>query len=202
MRVIADHARATAFLVADGVLPSNEGRGYVLRRIMRRAVRYGRNLGLTENFLEQVVVTVVAAMEGAYPVLQGATSLLGKVVPNEEERFRETLEHGLQLLEEEIAKLETAGSQTLPGSFVFKLYDTYGFPYDIVRDIANERRLVIDEAGYREAMTGQRLKSRSSRKDEGLRLREDGVKTLLEAGIATEFVGYDCLEIESGNQRA
>ncbi|MGB5231929.1 MAG: alanine--tRNA ligase [Desulfoprunum sp.] len=197
MRVIADHARATAFLVADGVLPSNEGRGYVLRRIMRRAVRYGRNLGLTENFLEQVVVTVVAAMEGAYPVLQGATSLLGKVVPNEEERFRETLEHGLQLLEEEIAKLETAGSQTLPGSFVFKLYDTYGFPYDIVRDIANERRLVIDEAGYREAMTGQRLKSRSSRKDEGLRLREDGVKTLLEAGIATEFVGYDCLEIES-----
>ncbi|KGO35742.1 alanyl-tRNA synthetase [Desulfobulbus sp. Tol-SR] len=197
MRVIADHARATAFLVADGVLPSNEGRGYVLRRIMRRAVRYGRNLGLTENFLEQVVVTVVAAMEGAYPVLQGATSLLGKVVPNEEERFRETLEHGLQLLEEEIAKLETAGSQTLPGSFVFKLYDTYGFPYDIVRDIANERRLVIDEAGYQEAMTGQRLKSRSSRKDEGLRLREDGVKTLLEAGIATEFVGYDCLEIES-----
>jgi alanyl-tRNA synthetase len=197
MRVIADHVRATAFLVADGVLPSNEGRGYVLRRIMRRAVRYGRNLGLTENFLEQVVVTVVAAMEGAYPVLQGATSLLGKVVPNEEERFRETLEHGLQLLEEEIAKLETAGSQTLPGSFVFKLYDTYGFPYDIVRDIANERRLVIDEAGYREAMTGQRLKSRSSRKDEGLRLREDGVKTLLEAGIATEFVGYDCLEIES-----
>ena len=197
MRVIADHARATAFLVADGVLPSNEGRGYVLRRIMRRAVRYGRNLGLTENFLEQVVVAVVAAMEGAYPVLQGATSLLGKVVPNEEERFRETLEHGLQLLEEEIAKLETAGSQTLPGSFVFKLYDTYGFPYDIVRDIANERRLVIDEAGYREAMTGQRLKSRSSRKDEGLRLREDGVKTLLEAGIATEFVGYDCLEIES-----
>ena len=197
MRVIADHARATAFLVADGVLPSNEGRGYVLRRIMRRAVRYGRNLGLTANFLEQVVGTVVAAMGGAYPVLQGATSLLGKVVPNEEERFRETLEHGLQLLEEEISKLEPAGSQTLPGSFVFKLYDTYGFPYDIVRDIANERRLVIDEAGYQAAMTGQRLKSRSSRKDEGLRLREDGVKTLIEAGIATEFVGYDCLEIES-----
>ena len=197
MRVIADHARATAFLVADGVLPSNEGRGYVLRRIMRRAVRYGRNLGLTANFLDQVVGTVVSAMADAYPVLEGATSLLGKVVPNEEERFRETLEHGLLLLEEEIAKLESASSRVLPGAFVFKLYDTYGFPYDIVRDIANERRFVIDETGYQAAMTGQRLKSRSSRKDEGLRLREDGVKTLIEAGIATEFVGYDCLEIES-----
>ena len=197
MRVIADHARATAFLVADGVLPSNEGRGYVLRRIMRRAVRYGRNLGLTANFLDQVVGTVVAAMAEAYPVLEGAASLLGKVVPHEEERFRETLEHGLLLLEEEIAKLESASSRVLPGAFVFKLYDTYGFPYDIVRDIANERRFVIDEAGYQAAMTGQRLKSRSSRKDEGLRLREDGVKILIEAGIATEFVGYDCLEIES-----
>ena len=197
MRVIADHARATAFLVADGVLPSNEGRGYVLRRIVRRAVRYGRNIGMTSNFLEQVVETVVAAMGAAYPVLEEATSLLAKVVRNEEERFRETLEHGLQLLEEEIAKLESASARTLPGAFVFKLYDTYGFPYDIVRDIANERRFAIDEAGYQTAMTGQRRQSRSSRKDEGLRLRENGVKSLIEAGIATTFVGYECLEIES-----
>ena len=158
MRVIADHARATAFLVADGVLPSNEGRGYVLRRIMRRAVRYGRNLGLTSNFLEQVVETVVAAMGAAYPVLEEATSLLAKVVRNEEERFRETLEHGLQLLEEEIAKLESASARTLPGAFVFKLYDTYGFPYDIVRDIGNDGAappVEILSQGRRAALAGR-----------------------------------------------
>ncbi|KAB2890756.1 MAG: alanine--tRNA ligase [Desulfobulbaceae bacterium] len=197
MRVIADHARATAFLVADGVLPSNEGRGYVLRRIMRRAVRYGRNLGLQSNFLEHVVDTVIQTMGEAYPVLKVAMPLMDKVVRNEEERFRETLDHGLQLLEGEIDHLKTSGAEVLPGGFVFKLYDTYGFPYDIVRDIAHERKFLVDEAGFHAAMEEQRSKSRASRKDDRLRLRQEGIKGLIESGVTTEFLGYDFLEVES-----
>jgi alanyl-tRNA synthetase len=197
MRVIADHARATAFLVADGVLPSNEGRGYVLRRIMRRAVRYGRNLGLRTSFMEHVVAAVVVAMGEAYPLLKDASTLLEKVVRNEEERFRETLEYGLQLLEEELARLFAADAERLAGEFIFKLYDTYGFPFDIVRDIARERNIRIDEAGFHAAMEDQRLKSRTSRKGEGMRLREEGIKSFIAAGSTTEFVGYNSLEAVS-----
>ncbi len=197
MRVIADHSRATAFLVADGVLPSNEGRGYVLRRIIRRAVRYGRNLGLQSNFLEQVVGVVISSMSDAYPVLKDALPLMHKVVFSEEERFRETLEKGLQLLEGEIGNLEKSGAKILSGDFVFKLYDTYGFPYDIVRDIALERRFAIDEAGFHSAMEEQRSKSRASRKDERMRTRQEGLRELLDAGNTTQFIGYDLLEAES-----
>lgn len=197
MRVIADHARATAFLVADGVLPSNEGRGYVLRRIMRRAVRYGRNLGLKTSFMEHAVAAVIAAMGDAYPLLRDAAALLEKVVRNEEERFRETLEHGLELLEEELARTFAAKAEHLAGEFIFKLYDTYGFPFDIVRDIARERNIRVDEAGFHAAMEDQRHKSRASRKGEGIRLREEGLKSFIDAGITTEFVGYESLEIFS-----
>lgn len=197
MRVIADHGRATAFLVADGVLPSNEGRGYVLRRIIRRAVRYGRNLGLQSNFLEQVVGVVISTMTEAYPVLKDALPLMHKVVFSEEERFRETLEKGLQLLEGEIEHLEKSDKKTLPGDFVFKLYDTYGFPYDIVRDIALERKFVIDDTGFHSAMEEQRSKSRASRKDERMRTRQEGLREVLEAGSTTQFLGYDVLEAES-----
>ena len=193
MRVIADHARATAFLVADGVLPSNEGRGYVLRRIMRRAVRYGKNLGMTKLFMADATLAVVEAMAHAYPQLRAAESLLVKVVNNEEERFRETLEHGLELLDEKIAAMGKEGETTIPGDFIFKLYDTFGFPFDIVRDIALEQRIGIDEAGFHAAMADQREKSRSSRKDEGVRLREEGVKALAEQGLKAEFIGYDTL---------
>ncbi|MDP3480012.1 MAG: alanine--tRNA ligase, partial [Desulfoprunum sp.] len=194
MRVIADHARATAFLVADGVLPANEGRGYVLRRIMRRAVRYGKNIGLHSSFLEQVVAAVVSTMGEAYPILKDASTLLEKVVNNEEERFRETLEHGLQLLEDELVRMSAVNTETIAGDFIFKLYDTYGFPFDIVRDIALERQVRIDEAGFHAAMEDQRLKSRSSRKGDGIRLREEGLKTFIDAGLSTEFVGYEKLE--------
>ncbi len=198
MRVIADHARATAFLVADGVLPANEGRGYVLRRIMRRAVRYGKNLGLHSSFFEQVVASVVSAMGEVYPILKDASTLLEKVVNNEEERFRETLEHGLQLLEDELVRMSAVHAQTIAGDFIFKLYDTYGFPFDIVRDIALERQVRIDEAGFHAAMEDQRLKSRSSRKGEGIRLREEGMKTFIDAGLSTDFVGYEKLQAVSG----
>jgi alanyl-tRNA synthetase len=190
MRVIADHARATTFLVADGVLPGNEGRGYVLRRIMRRAVRYGKHLGLDKPFMEAVCNAVVGEMSEAYPHLKGGLSLLAKVVVKEEERFRETLENGLALLDEEITRMARDNTSTLHGSFIFKLYDTFGFPFDIVRDIALERGLGFDEAGYLREMERQRDKSRSSRRDEGVKLLEEGVKNLAAAGKPTEFTGY------------
>ncbi len=190
MRVIADHARATTFLVADGVLPGNEGRGYVLRRIMRRAVRYGKYLGLEKSFMAMVCRAVVEEMAVAYPHLVDAQALLTKVVGNEEERFRETLEHGLILLDEEIARLGAENSRRIPGSFIFKLYDTYGFPFDIVRDIALERGLDFDEAGFFKEMQNQREKSRSSRKGEGVKLFDEGVKNLAAAGKKAQFVGY------------
>ncbi len=195
MRVIADHARATTFLVSDGVLPSNEGRGYVLRRIMRRAVRYGKSLGLNRPFLEEVTGSVVKEMTGAYPHLNDTTSLLVKVVNNEEERFRETLENGLALLDDEILRLNNEKSHVIPGDFVFKLYDTFGFPFDIVRDIALERGLGFDEAGFLEEMDAQREKSRKSQKGEGVKLLEEGVKSLASEGNKVDFSGYSELSV-------
>ena len=190
MRVIADHVRATCFLVADGVLPSNEGRGYVLRRVLRRASRFGRNLGLTEPFLHQACTAVVDSMIGAYPRLADTAELLEKVVNNEEARFSETLENGLALLDQEIARQQKEPNPLIGGDFIFKLYDTFGFPVDIVRDISLERSIAFDDQGFNEAMEEQRTKSRASRKDEGLQLREEGVKTLIESGLRSEFTGY------------
>ena len=197
MRVIADHARATTFLVSDGVLPSNEGAGYVLRRIMRRAVRYGKHLGLERPFMAEVCGTVVAEMSAAYPHLGGATALLAKVVQKEEERFRETLEHGLTLLDEEMARLRQEGTTVIPGIFIFKLYDTFGFPFDIVRDIALEKGFGFDEAGFATEMESQRQKSRSRRKDEGMKRLDEGVKQLAATGKSCSFVGYDTLSVDT-----
>ena len=193
MRVIADHARATTFLVADGVLPSNEGAGYVLRRIMRRAVRYGKHLGLEQPFMNGVCNAVVGEMAGAYPHLNGALSLLAKVVAKEEERFRETLENGLALLDEEISRMQKENLQCISGGFIFKLYDTFGFPFDIVRDIALEKGFAFDETGFLVEMEDQRRKSRSSRKDDNVKLLDEGVKDLAAAGKKTQFVGYQKL---------
>ena len=197
MRVIADHARGAAFLIADGILPSNEGRGYVLRRIMRRAVRYGKNLGLDQPFMAETTRTVVEAMAEAYPHLRQGADLIAKVVRHEEERFLETLENGLQLLDEYIARLTAEGASRIDGSFIFKLYDTYGFPFDIVRDIALERRLDFDEDGFRAAMGGQRDKSRAARKEDGVRLWAAGVKAIAATGRRSEFTGYQSLAEES-----
>ena len=193
MRVIADHMRATVFLVADGVLPSNEGRGYVLRRVMRRAIRFGRNLGLTKPFLHEACLAVAESMLGAYPRLTDTAELLAKVVTNEEARFGETLEHGLAMLDGEIRRQEREGTPRISGDFIFKLYDTFGFPVDIVRDISLERGIDFDETGFNSAMEQQRAQSRASRKGEGVQLKDAGVKHLLELGERTEFVGYETL---------
>ncbi len=197
MRVIADHARATTFLVADGVLPSNEGRGYVLRRVMRRAIRYGRNLGMTEMFLEAVTAVVTETMKDAHPHLKDCADLLAKVVNNEELRFGETLEYGLTLLDDEIERLTQAGDKLIEGDFIFKLYDTFGFPVDIVRDISLERGVEFDNDGFVSAMEKQRTQSRASRKGENVRLLGQGVKELIESGNKSEFTGYDGLVSEA-----
>lgn len=197
MRVIADHARATTFLVADGVLPSNEGRGYVLRRVMRRAIRYGRNLGLVKPFMDAVTAVVTSTMKDAHPHLEACSVLLAKVVNNEELRFGETLEHGLTLLDEEIERLGQAGEKLIKGEFIFKLYDTFGFPVDIVRDISLERGVDFDNDGFVEAMEKQRSQSRASRKGENVRLLGKGVRELIGSGRKSVFVGYETLEAEA-----
>jgi alanyl-tRNA synthetase len=191
MRVIADHARATTFLVADGVLPSNEGRGYVLRRIMRRAIRYGRSLGLS-SFFPGICALVTEHMREAYPHLNNTTELLAKVVVNEEKRFGETLDHGLQKLDQEIERLKdsTNESPTIQGDFIFKLYDTYGFPVDIVRDVAIERGVSFDEPGFTWAMEQQREQSRKSWKGSDVDHLEGGVIELAGLGKKAEFIGY------------
>ncbi len=190
MRVIADHSRTAAFLVADGVLPSNEGRGYVLRRVMRRAIRYGRTLGISGPFLSQVSLHVVEMMHDAYPHLAEARQLLAKVVLHEEERFFETLDFGLAILGEEIDRLTAAGEKLVNGAFIFKLYDTYGFPVDIVRDTALEEGLDLDEPGYAAAMEIQREQSKRSWKGEGLSEMPPDVQALLQKLAKTNFVGY------------
>jgi len=199
MRVIADHARATAFLVADGVLPSNEGRGYVLRRIMRRAIRFGRFLGLADRFFAEICLLVVELMRDSYPHLAGARDLLGKVAGNEESRFGETLDHGLTILADEIDRLGRGQvvSPVIDGEFIFKLYDTYGFPVDIVRDVALERGIGIDEAGFQRAMEAQREQSKRSWKGSDVAHLQEGVVQLLRQGLESEFVGYARKTVDS-----
>ena len=191
MRVIADHCRATTFLVADGVLPANEGRGYVLRRIIRRAIRFGRTLGMKKPFMSAVTQGVIDQMQDAYPHLMGAADLLEKVVVNEEERFLETIDHGLAMLKEEMARLKKKGQKQIDGDFIFRLYDTFGFPVDIVRDIAIEKGMIADEAGFNTAMESQRQQSKKSWKGAGLEKTGPGITALRANGVRSTFVGYD-----------
>jgi alanyl-tRNA synthetase len=162
MRVIADHARATSFLVTDGVLPSNEGRGYVLRRILRRGLRHGRLLGLEEPFMAAITGRVVDLMGTAYPELLDARDYVARVTQNEEERFGHTLQVGLRLAESLIGEVKAAGAGAIPGAEIFRLYDTYGFPVDLLRDIAAEQGLRLDEAGFEREMADQRARARES----------------------------------------
>jgi|UniRef100_A0A7V6A3E4 alanyl-tRNA synthetase len=195
-RVIADHARATAFLMADGVLPSNEGRGYVLRRIMRRALRYGRLLDLKTPFLPAVTRKVVELMGDIYPELVEAQTLINQVVTNEEERFAETLDHGLKLLAEEVAAIRGQGGQVLPGAVAFRLYDTYGFPLDLVQDALREEGLDLDIPGYEKHMQVQREASRASWQG-GAAGEIPAVYQELAEESPTEFLGYQTLRADS-----
>ena len=185
LNVIADHIRACSFLIVDGVLPGNEGRGYVLRRIIRRAIRHGKKLGTNELFFHKLVAPLVEEMGEAYPELAKGRAHVEKVLAKEEARFAETLDQGMEILESAIAGLE---SKEIPGDVVFKLYDTYGFPVDLTADVARERGLSIDTAGFEAAMQGQRDKAKAASKFGAV--SGDGLKT----DVKTEFLGYDGTE--------
>ncbi|KPX48346.1 Alanine--tRNA ligase, partial [Pseudomonas syringae pv. helianthi] len=156
LKVVADHIRSCGFLIADGVLPSNEGRGYVLRRIIRRACRHGNKLGAKGSFFHQIVAALVAEMGAAFPELVQQQSHIERVLKGEEEQFAKTLEQGLKILEQDLADLQ---GTVVPGEVVFKLYDTYGFPMDLTGDIARERNLTLDEAGFEREMDAQRVRA-------------------------------------------
>jgi alanyl-tRNA synthetase len=186
LRVIADHIRACAFLIVDGIIPGNEGRGYVLRRIIRRALRHGNKLGQTKPFFYRLVPALVHEMGEAYPELTAAQSRVEQVLRQEEERFSETLEHGLRVLEGALASLPDAEKKVLDGDTIFLLYDTYGFPVDLTADIGRERGIDLDTAGFDRAMEGQRRQARAAGKFKS-------AAALEYAGAKTRFVGYDHL---------
>lgn len=186
LKVIADHIRSCSFLIADGVLPSNEGRGYVLRRIIRRAVRHGYKLGQSKPFFHKLVADLVKEMGGAYPELKEKQAQIEEALKNEESRFAQTLETGMALLENALAK----GGKTLDGEIIFKLYDTYGFPYDLTADICRERNIEPDEAGFEREMEAQRARARAAQSFKAnAQLPYDGQDT--------EFKGYTERQTES-----
>ncbi|GKW50603.1 alanine--tRNA ligase [Halomonas sp. NCCP-2165] len=188
LRVIADHIRSCAFLIADGVLPSNEGRGYVLRRIIRRAIRHGHKLGAQGAFFHKLVAALDAEMGHAYPELRQGREQIERVLAKEEAQFARTLDHGMGLLEAALGELD---GEMLPGATVFKLYDTYGFPYDLTADVCRERGVSLDEAGFQRELEAQRERARAASQfgaDYGAALELDG---------ETDFTGYDRLEDEA-----
>ncbi|EHJ93567.1 alanine--tRNA ligase [Vreelandella boliviensis] len=185
LRVIADHIRSCAFLIADGVLPSNEGRGYVLRRIIRRAIRHGHKLGAVEPFFHKLVEALDAEMGDAYPELREASDQIARVLLKEEEQFARTLDHGMGLLNAALAELD---GKVLPGETVFKLYDTYGFPFDLTADVCRERGVTLDEEGFKQALEAQRERARAASQfgaDYSASIELEG---------ETAFTGYDRLE--------
>ena len=189
-RVIADHARAISFLIADGVMPSNEGRGYVLRRLLRRAARHGRLLGLKDPFLFRIAATVAKVMGGAYPELRTEEQRIQQVIQAEEERFGETLEKGLVMLEEATAKLKQQKETVLPGDIAFRLYDTYGFPLDLTEDILRADQMAVDQAGFETLMEKQRSRGREAREQTQIDAR-------VQLDRPVRFIGYNHLEGES-----
>jgi len=191
LKVIADHIRACAFLIADGILPANDGRGYVLRRIIRRAIRHGYKLGCKQPFFAAMVEPLAEVMGEAYPELVQKCGQIGDALAREEQRFGETLDQGMKLLEEVLSALD---STVIPGEVAFKLYDTFGFPLDLTRDIARERELSVDEQGFETAMQAQRDRARAA----GQFSARDGVSAEAVADLpATEFLGYEQNECDS-----
>jgi alanyl-tRNA synthetase len=196
LNVVADHARAVTFLIGDGVLPANEGRGYVLRRILRRAARHGVLLGIEKPFLHQVADAVIEEMSGAYPELVERRDYITDRIQREETRFLETLSKGLALLEEHVAELATQGEKTLSGDTVFRLYDTFGFPVDLTADILRGHGLKLDQAGFDAAMQVQRERARAAWKGSG-DAKVGEVYVRIAKDLSTTFLGYDKLRVDS-----
>ena len=196
LKVVADHARALTFLIGDGVLPSNEGRGYVLRRILRRASRHGVLLGTEQPFIHQVADKVIDEMSGAFPELIERRAFICALIKREEERFLETLSKGLNLLEGEIEELNAKGQKTLPGEMLFKLYDTYGFPVDLTADILAGRNMTLDRAGFDREMEAQRTRARAAWKGTGDTTVAE-VYGRIVSEVTSDFSGYEGLTGES-----
>jgi len=192
LKVIADHIRAVTFAVGDGVLPSNEGRGYVIRRLLRRAVRYGRTLGVDRPFMWELVETVVRIMGDFYSEVREKREFIERVIRTEEERFHETLEEGLAILAELCDQAQSRGERVIAGRDAFRLYDTYGFPLDLTEDYAAERGLAVDRQGFEAAMEEQRERARAARKETGGMQVQGG--PLSDFAEASEFVGYEMVE--------
>jgi alanyl-tRNA synthetase len=195
LKVIADHIRACSFTVADGVIPSNEGRGYVLRRITRRAIRHGYKLGARTPFFHKLVHALVEQMGEAYPELRQNEKRITDVLKTEEERFFQTIAHGMEILEGALANLETSGAKQIDGETAFKLHDTYGFPVDLTADVCRERDVTVDQAGFDAAMAHQRQQARAAGKFKM-------AAGLEYAGVATGFHGYEHLTVDAANVTA
>ncbi len=192
-RVISDHARAAAFLIGEGIMPSNEGRGYVLRRIIRRAIRYGQILGMKDPFFHKIADKVIDVMGQDYGELLSSRSFIDSIIANEEERFSDTLYYGMNILREEIDRLKDMKKNTIPGTLAFRLYDTYGLSIDIVQDVAREENLNIDLPGYEKAMAEQRSQSQESWKGSGEEEIPEAYRRTLGLGITSKFLGHDNL---------
>jgi len=202
IRVIADHSRAVTFLIGDGIMPSNEGRGYVLRRILRRAARHGKMLGIGKPFLNEAALVVIDMMKNTYPDLADKASYIAKMILNEEQRFMETLDAGLRILQEETSALKAAGKSVLPGAQVFKLYDTFGFPTDLTADIIKRDGLILDQEGFEDEMERQRERARVAWKGSGEEAVAECYLKISSGGVATDFCGYDGLAQNDANVSA
>ncbi len=197
IRVLCDHIRASAFLIADGVQPSNEGRGYVLRRILRRAIRHGKLLGMNRPFFFKLAETVRQEMGAFYPELEQHKEIVGRMIRAEEEKFLETLDKGLAIIHEELAKAKSTKEQVLSGDVVFKLYDTFGFPIDLTEQIAGEHKLSIDMAGFESLMEMQKGRGRRAWKGSAATRMKEIYQDLARENLSSSFTGYDSLEDRS-----
>ena len=198
IRIVTDHIRSATFMISDGIMPSNEGRGYVLRRIIRRAARHGRLLGIKGQFLAELSNTVIEGSKDGYPELEEKKDFIFNVLTQEEGKFNRTIDQGLSILMEMEASMEKEGRKELGGNDAFKLYDTYGFPLDMTKEILDEKGFSVDEKGFAEAMEEQKVKARSARKATNYMGADVTVYESIDPGVTTEFVGYDRLEHESG----
>ena len=197
IRLIVDHIRSATFMISDGIMPTNEGRGYVLRRLIRRAARHGRMLGIEGSFLSRLSATVIEGSKDGYPELEEKKDFIFKVLAQEEEKFSKTIDQGLSILAEMEADLEKKGTRTLEGKDAFLLYDTYGFPLDLTKEILEEKGYAIDEAGFKACMEEQRQKARKARGTTNYMGADATVYDEISAEVTTEFVGYDNLTCES-----
>ena len=197
IRLITDHIRSATFMISDGIMPSNEGRGYVLRRIIRRAARHGRMLGIDGTFMANLAATVIRESKDGYPELEEKQDFIFKVLTQEEEKFSKTIDQGLSILSDMEKEMEAKGEKVLSGEDAFKLYDTYGFPMDLTQEILEEKGFSIDEKGFKEAMEVQRTTARKARKVTNYMGADVTVYESIDPSVTTEFVGYDKLEADS-----